>query len=317
MQEGTGGGDGSDHFPFLSYDSENKLLHHISGMIENFAFPEYKEPRSVILSGIMEYSILEAYGRGNVFPVTMMIWLEIGALLFILIVACGIGIVRYMRVKNAYDIWYYQVETTNAMAHDLRTPLTAISGYAENLAEGIHEEKRDEYTNGIRSNIIYMNQMIDDILQFSKNEKINALLMKEEVKLRDFIDSECKNFQYIINERKLTVTIQGDSTITTDRQLFRSLVDNLLSNAVKYAKSGTEILIMIQNREFHIINELEGPVGKPVEELKKPYIKGDNSRSGKQGSGVGLAIVENAAAKLKYKVSYEINGERFEVRVRM
>ena len=66
-----------------------------------------------------------------------------------------------------------------------------------------------------------------------------------------------------------------------------------------------------------IINKLDNPIDKTAEELVKPYVKGDNSRGSMKGSGVGLAIVENVAGKLKYKVSYDITDDTFSVYVRM
>ena len=114
----------------------------------------------------------------------------------------------------------------------------------------------------------------------------------------------------------------------TDKRMMKSLIDNLLSNAVKYAAPESEIQIrlggaagtavFLRSRNAGILtitNKLEEPLNKTADELVKPYVKGDNSRGDRSGSGVGLTIVENVAGKLKYKVSYEISSEEFTIGV--
>lgn len=176
--------------------------------------------------------------------------------------------------------------------------------------------------------IEYMDQMIHDILELSKSEDERQIIELLDISLNEFVDEEMNNFEQIVKERGLTISIAGDMKLRSDRKQLKSLVDNLISNAVKYAAPESEIQIRpgdavgaaksIRMRNAGILtitNKLEEPLDKTADELVKPYVKGDNSRSDRSGSGVGLTIVENVARKLKYKVSYEISSEEFTIGV--
>lgn len=291
--------------------------------------PEY------VLVSLWDDSVLDAFYTGvdeeAVEPIKK-IWIPAGMLtLFIfLLVASFIGGLRYMKAKSVYDMKCYRIETTNAMAHDLKTPLTAISGYAENLLEQVQVDKREYYAKSIITNVEYMDQMIHDILELSKSEDERQTVNLERIEVKEFIEEELKNFAHVIEERGLDVTLTGKTAVKTDPKMFKSLIDNLISNAVKYSIEGSEINIAIgeavsadnrikglTGKSISITNRLSEPLNKTAKELVKPYVKGDNSRGSMKGSGVGLAIVENVARKLKYKVSYEITDDTFSVNVRM
>lgn len=253
-------------------------------------------------------------------------WIPAGliCLALLLAIACTTATIRYVKAKAAYDIKCYRIETTNAMAHDLKTPLTAISGYAENLLAQVQVDKREYYAKAILSNIAYMDQMIHDILELSKSEDIRQALTQEQLDVAELTEETMESFRHLAKERNLTITVSGEGTVRTDRSLFRSLLENLISNAVRYAAEASEIRLTI-NRLPHrpgrlcltITNRLSAPLEKPISELVKPYVKGDDSRGSHQGSGVGLAIVENAAAKLKYRVVYDITDDTFSVSIVM
>lgn len=291
--------------------------------------PEY------VLVSLWDDSVLDAFYTGvdeEVVEPIKKIWIPAGMLtLFIfLLVASFIGGLRYMKAKSVYDMKCYRIETTNAMAHDLKTPLTAISGYAENLLEQVQVDKREYYAKSIITNVEYMDQMIHDILELSKSEDERQTVNLERIEVKEFIEEELKNFAHVIEERGLDVTLTGKTAVKTDPKMFKSLIDNLISNAVKYSIEGSEINIAIgeavsadnrikglTGKSISITNRLSEPLNKTAKELVKPYVKGDNSRGSMKGSGVGLAIVENVARKLKYKVSYEITDDTFSVNVRM
>ncbi len=188
--------------------------------------------------------------------------------------------------------------------------------------------------------------MIYDILELSKSEDERQNVNYENIELAGFVNEELSSFEYLIEERRLSVALSGDLNVKTDRKMLKSLIDNLLSNALKYATEDSEVTIDIGDAEISVVsdnadrngrikrrgrkqasilsykriiitNKIPEPIDRTSEELAKPYVKGDNSRGGRNGSGVGLAIVENMAKKLKFKVSYEITDEEFSVSITM
>ncbi|MBE5925028.1 MAG: HAMP domain-containing histidine kinase [Lachnospiraceae bacterium] len=317
---------------FLKYNMDSSFMHHIecSGEAIDVNLDDNDFEYAVVAVGnsdiLTDYESESQFGKGK-YNIFRKVWLPIGLFtsFIMMIIASVIGGFVYIKKKSAYDMYCYRIETTNAMAHDLKTPLTAISGYAENLVEQVHVDKREYYAKSIISNVDYMNKMIHDILELSKSEDARCEIYLEEVALVEIVNAELDSLSGIVCERGLTVSVLGDCVLSTDRNMITSLVDNLISNAVRYAKEQTNILIVLADKKtvdapfiskgMLVKNTLSSPLQKSVEELKKPYVKGDDSRGSRSGSGVGLTIVENVAKKLKCKVVYNVTDEEFSVKV--
>lgn len=82
----------------------------------------------------------------------------------------------------------YYVRTSNAIAHDLKTPLTAVSGYAENLLENVHTEKREYYAKAILNNVGRINGILESMLQLTNSNSIKSSLNKREVSLPELTE---------------------------------------------------------------------------------------------------------------------------------
>lgn len=199
----------------------------------------------------------------------------------------------YMMRCNHYQLDEYRRQTTNAMAHDLKTPLMAISGYADNLRANVHSEKKDYYADVILEHVQYMNQMIGNILELAKVENVRWVPDKEDVDLKSMTEDILKQYEILTADKKITLDVEGESTIQADKSLMTQALRNLISNAMKYAANGTIINIQIDKESFEIRNIMEGELDVSVDELWKPFVKGDNSRSEQKGTGIGLTIVKN------------------------
>ncbi len=221
----------------------------------------------------------------------------------------------YMVRKNQYDMDSYRRDMTNAMAHDLKTPLTAVSGYAENLREQIHTEKREYYTEAILENVRYMNQIVNHILELAKLENADHRMQRETIELRSVTEEVIKKYEVLLERSHLAVVIDGDSEIRADRSMLVQMLENLVGNAIKYAKPGTNITVKLSRDCFEIRNAMETELNIPVEDLWKPFVKGDDSRNGQRGSGIGLTIVKNIADILGYTFAIERENYIFIARI--
>lgn len=224
------------------------------------------------------------------------IWIVLayaGILLFVLLIAFGLTYRSYMVRLNHYQLDEYRRQTTNAMAHDLKTPLMAISGYADNLRANVHTEKKDYYADVILENVQYMNQMIGNILELAKVENVRWVPDKEDVDLKSMTEDILKQYEILTTDKKVLVDLEGEATIQADKTLMTQALRNLISNAMKYAIKGSVIHIQMNHESFEIRNEMQGELEVSVEELWKPFVKGDNSRNEQKGTGIGLTIVKN------------------------
>lgn len=224
------------------------------------------------------------------------IWVVVAyslVLLLTVIISYAFAYRSYMVRLNHYQLDEYRRQTTNAMAHDLKTPLMAISGYADNLRANVHTEKKDYYADVILENVQYMNQMIGNILELAKVENVRWVPDKEDVDLKSMTEDILKQYEILTTDKKVLVDLEGEATIQADKTLMTQALRNLISNAMKYAIKGSVIHIQMNHESFEIRNEMQGELEVSVEELWKPFVKGDNSRNEQKGTGIGLTIVKN------------------------
>ena len=221
-----------------------------------------------------------------------------------ILVALVISVLWYQRKKYIWAIFEYRKATTEAMAHDLKTPLAAISMYAECMEE--QPEKSTESTGKIRENVTEMNQMLEKILNFSKSEGGENTLTKSDVDVENLIRETVSKYEDLFRKNRIDVKIykEENCVIRTDENLMRQTIENLLSNCAKYAEPGSETRIFIRSGQLAFSNRTSLS-GVNVEDLKKPFVKGDESR-GENGTGLGLAIVDNNLKILGYRLGLEL-----------
>lgn len=246
------------------------------------------------LGGI--YMHIEADFRG--FAVWRRLYFVL-AVLFALqtLIVLTVCLIKNARNKAQYAFEDYQRALTNNLAHDLKTPLAVIGGYAENLiemrqAEG--GEKELEYLRSIMKNVTYTDDIIRKTLKLSETEQVKAP-HRSEIDVRQLAEQLAEKYRTALSARGITLTIEGSGTITADADLLADAVENLLSNAVKYTKDGGKIIVLAEKKRLAFTNDVAENVD--TKDLLMPFVKGDKSRGDKRSSGLGLAIASAAAAQ--------------------
>ncbi len=224
--------------------------------------------------------------------------------------------ITYAHLKAQYDMEDYRRTLMNTMAHDLKSPLMSISGYAENLKESVHSEKREHYASAIIDNVDHMNRIISDILSLSKTEDGNVVLNKTELNLEDVIRECLKKYELQMSERNLQAEIVGALSFHADQTLFTEAMDNLIGNAVKYADSDSVIAFTLNKKSIGITNQCITEIGD-ANELLKPFVTGNENRSNKGGSGLGLAIAKNIMDLHKFKLNIKCEDKKFKVEIKL
>lgn len=216
----------------------------------------------------------------------------------------------YKMKTGYYELDRYRKRTTDILAHDLKTPLMAISGYTENLTDQTHPEKTEYYLQSIQSNVDYMNELIEKVLSLGRVEE-ETCVKSEEVKISRILEKLEEQYEDLLRQRELHLEIQGDGVLQTDELLFTQILDNLLSNAVKYALSGTVIDIDVNPEKMTVRNYMEREITTDPEKLLQPFVKGDESRTGTTGTGLGLTIVSYIAQLLGYQIHLSLKENEF------
>ncbi len=183
------------------------------------------------------------------------------------------------------------------IAHELKTPLAVIHGYAEGLQAGIAEEKRDYYLGTILEEAEKMDAMVLEMLDLSRLEAGKVRLRTDHFSLR-------KMTQDILNKlapeesrsQSISFRATNDCMITADEGRIAQVVTNLVSNALRYTPQDGCIWLQVSTTEgtvhFHITNHAEHLSKDGLEKIFDSFYRADASRSDK-GTGLGLPIARS------------------------
>ena len=198
----------------------------------------------------------------------------------------------------------------SCIAHDLKTPMTSVQGFATALKEGkVKPEEQAEIYEIIYNKSCYMNELLDTMFAFSKLNTDAYKLSLREVDLCALV-RELVAFHYDEYEKMdmdLDIDIPEEAIIcNADEKEMKRAISNLLVNAYKHNEKGAHILVRVsaQGDMVRIIVADNGDVinKKVATTIFEPFAKGDEARSGGKGTGLGLAIsnlvVEKHGGKL-------------------
>ncbi len=239
----------------------------------------------------------------------------IGIALLSTLVSLAIAYVLYRSYKSAYDMEQYRRTTSNAMAHDLKSPLAVISLYAENLKAGTNPEKNQYYMDGILDEVRQMNGQVASILDMAKAEDVDTKLKKTEVDVAGIVDTVAQIYNEKMSEKNVQIEISGACTVSADEALMYQAVVNIMDNAVKYVIDGGHIAVKLSDKEVSFVNSSEPLDKDTLANVWKPFVKGDNSRHGHKGTGLGLSIVKTIMDRHGFDCEMKNVNDGVEVRL--
>ena len=231
-----------------------------------------------------------------------------------LLIAALIAKIMHMKHRKAYEMNEYRRTLTASFAHDLKTPLTAISGYAENLRDNIHTEKRESYADAILENTQYMDKIIADVLNLAKLERMQPTDQKP-VDLKQLADDAIARFTEQIAAKNLTHSCAGSCTVKGNETLLAQAVGSLIDNAVRYAPEGGSIEIRATEKGLIIRNDAEN-LPDPAT-VCEPLVKGESARTSRSGSGMGLAIVRQIMQLHGFRFTVKAENGKFTAKIKI
>jgi len=184
------------------------------------------------------------------------------------------------------------------VSHDLRTPMTTISGFIDNILSGaIPPEKRDYYLNLIRNEVQRLARLVASLLDISR---IQAGDRKFEMKPFDICEMAriiLISFEQKIEAKRLDVEFLCDDermTVLADRDAIYQILYNICDNAVKFSREEGKLRVALTQREdgkvqISVYNEGAGIAADDLPFVFERFYKGDKSR-GLDKSGVGLGM---------------------------
>lgn len=203
--------------------------------------------------------------------------------------------------KAKYAMEDYQRDLTDHLAHDIKTPLMAISGYAENVLNcKLSAEEQEKYLNSILDNVAFTDSLISRALYLNHMGEKKAA-KPEPVQLEELVSEALRRYDLLLKQKHIACEINGSAEITADRAALETIVENLISNAVKYTPEGGTVTVTLDKKRLTITNTV--PEKIDTKDLMRPFVRGDAARSNTAGNGLGLSIAERAAQTNGLKLS--------------
>ncbi|MDX8045586.1 HAMP domain-containing sensor histidine kinase [Gracilibacillus sp. S3-1-1] len=195
-------------------------------------------------------------------------------------------------------------ELVNNISHDLKTPITSIKGYVEGILDGIanDREKLEKYCHTIYTKADHMDQLIDELLLFSKLDLNSVSFHFEKTNILTFVQSLIEEIRLDVEQTTIEVQIENKLSshayVLADHDKLGRAFRNILTNSLKYLdKQQKKMIITLDNYHESILITVEDN-GQGIKETDLPRIferfyRGDTARnSANGGSGIGLAIVK-------------------------
>ncbi len=218
--------------------------------------------------------------------------------------------ISYTRYIVKYEFDEARRNMVDALAHDLKSPLMAISGYAENIAENNNPEKHDYYAIAIMENTEYMNTIISSTLELSKTEKATAL-KKEQTDIAELVQSLYRKYRPEVESNGVSFKFVGAGTVEADKTLTSQAIENLITNAVKFTPSGGTISVALSSDNLTITNTCKNTEELKGLDLAAPFVKGSKSRTDRTGTGIGLSIAKTACDRQKFRLQLRAENNVF------
>ena len=230
-------------------------------------------------------------------------------------------------LKNARDLQEKNAEKNRRIyaeiAHDLKTPMTMILGYAKLLkGENYTKEQKEEYLETIVEQTNRANAMLEQMLEFAKLGSTEYALEMKEADLAECLRRVAADNYYLFEEKKMSLELQIPEEKVLcrfDEQQMKRLLFNLIGNVIRHNPEGTSVQILLKEsselsgrdmeRQATDCLALDGKEGVMIwiadngpkvddqlkDQLFEPFRMGDESRNTKGGSGLGLSVAKRIA----------------------
>ena len=214
-------------------------------------------------------------------------------------------------------------EFTANVSHELKTPLTSISGYAEIMMNGlVQPSDMGRFSGKIYQEAQRLITLVGDIIRLSQLDEEKAQLEKQPVDLHMIASDVVKRLQDVAKKNQITLMLTGKPTVVNGNpQILDEMIYNLCDNAIKYNKPFGEVEVNVSMAKEHPVLTVEDDgIGIPVDDqarIFERFYRVDKSHSRQiGGTGLGLSIVKHGAIYHKAKVELKSAlGEGTTVRI--
>ncbi|MGR3741520.1 sensor histidine kinase [Companilactobacillus sp. DQM5] len=220
-----------------------------------------------------------------------------------------------------------QGDFVSNVSHELKTPITAITGFSETLLNGAknNPDDLDKFLKIINKESIRLNSLVQDILELSQVDEVETF--NDEISLDEIVNDITDELSSSISSKNLTVNkkITGPDLVVSSSLLIEQIINNLVTNSVIYNNMNGQVDIKLKHDEIKnqlLINISDTGIGisdENIDRIFERFYRVDKSHSQEiEGTGLGLSIVIDAVNKLNGTIKVESQltvGTKFEVKI--
>ena len=212
------------------------------------------------------------------------------------------AVVLFMDVTEREQRERLRREFSANVSHELKTPLTSISGFAELMKEGlVPPEKIPEFSGDIYKESLRLIGLVNDIIQLSRLDENSTQFQRAPVDLYDLCAQSIERLSPVAARQSVTLALTGEhAEIEGVEQLLKEMIYNLLDNAIKYNVPGGSVTASVRKSTGRtILSVADTGIGIPYAHQPRVFerfYRVDKSHSKEVGgTGLGLSIVRHAA----------------------
>ena len=224
------------------------------------------------------------------------------------------AVVLFMDVTEREQRERLRREFSANVSHELKTPLTSISGFAELMKEGlVPPEKIPEFSGDIYKESLRLIGLVNDIIQLSRLDENSTQFQRAPVDLYALCAQSIERLSTVAARQSVTLALTGEhAEIMGVEQLLKEMIYNLLDNAIKYNVPGGSVTASVRKSAGRtILSVADTGIGIPYAHQPRVFerfYRVDKSHSKEVGgTGLGLSIVKHGAAYLGAQV--ELHSE--------
>lgn len=187
------------------------------------------------------------------------------------------------------------------ISHELRTPVTVIRGSLEALNDGIITDKAqvEEYYRQMLGESIYLQRLINDLLDLSRLQNVNFRIEQAELNFCDVIRDVARSSSRLAQEKNITIDTETDTEVYSvqgDYGRLRQMLLVFLDNAVKFSPEDSTVELRLEGNRLTISDHGPGVAAEDLPHIFDRFYK-VRSEQNKSGTGLGLAIAKEIALR--------------------
>lgn len=201
------------------------------------------------------------------------------------------------------------------VAHDLKTPMTTVAGYAKALLEE-GDAPREEYLTAVYQKSMQMSGLLNLLFEYVKLDSEGYRLQKTRENIWELLRESIAGLYMDFEEKEMDILPEipeGECFLQVDRLQFSRVIANLLNNAIRHNPNGTRVSVEAEAGDGAAVIRVRDNGAKIPEGTARyifdPFVSGDESRRSKGGSGLGLSIAHKVIAMHGGSLSLEQEPE--------